>query len=71
MPPSVHTCIECHARLPLTDSEIECPDCERKYLVEPAERGARVYPLGSDRSLTELRLGTLHEWAKKQRGVEC
>jgi hypothetical protein len=71
MPPSIHSCIRCNARLPLAGDIVECPECRQGYRIEPAKRGVRVYPLGSDLSLTELRLETLHEWAEEQREVEC
>lgn len=75
MPPRVHSCIQCRAELPVsyaTDAtgvgdatDVTCPSCGVEYRAEPADEGVRVYPQGSQQSLTELRLDTLRDFAEQ------
>lgn len=66
MPPKVHTCLECHTQLPKSADKVECRGCGKVYKIEDADRGARVYPVDGDKSLTMVKLERIVEFAEER-----
>lgn len=65
MAPKVHTCLECHTPLPKSADEVECRECGEEYRIEDTDRGARVYPVDGDKSLTMVKLKRTIEFAEE------